>query len=162
MGRILAGKIEIPQAALEPRSGTVRPPLRSAWLGTLFGLLMLLAALWAAMINSYGAAVAVGFLGVVFTVAAAPQVVWGHEVHWNQKGIEGPAKMFGLTLGAARTEIAWSDIVRAGRTMTGYWYVESSEGRRVYWSYLCAEDHALTRALRDHCPTIQFNFHLPT
>ena len=71
------------------------------------------------------------------------------------------AKMFGLTLGAARTEIAWSDIVRAGRTMTGYWYVESGDGRRVYWSYLCAGCDALWQALRGHCPTLQFDFHLP-
>jgi len=158
----MPGKIEIPHAAQEPRSGIVRPPLLSAWFGTLFGLLMIVAAVWAAMINSYDMTAALGFLGIVFTVAAVPQVIWRHEVRWNQKEIEGPAKMLGLTLGAARTEIAWSDIVRAGRTMTGYWYVESGDGRRVYWSYLSAGRDALRQALRGHCPTLQFDFHLPT
>jgi hypothetical protein len=158
----MVGKIEIPQETLEPRSGIVRPPLLSVWFGTLFGLLMIVAAVWAAMINSYDMTAALGFLGIVFAVAAAPQVIWRHEVHWNQKKIEGPAKMFGLTLGSARTEIAWSDIVRAGRTMTGYWYVETSDGKRVYWSYLCAGCGALIRAVRGHCPTLQFDFHLPT
>jgi len=151
----MLGKIE------DPRSGIVRPPLLSAWFGTLFGLLTIVAAVWAA-INSYDMTAALGFLGIVFTVAAVPQVIWRHEVRWNQKEIEGPAKMLGLTLGAARTEIAWSDIVRAGRTMTGYWYVESGDGRRVYWSYLSAGRDALRQALRGHCPTLQFDFHLPT
>jgi hypothetical protein len=140
----------------------IRPPIWSTWFGTLFGLLMIVAAAWAAMINSYDLTAALGFLGIVFAAAAAPQVIWRHEVRWNQIEIEGPAKMFGLTLGAARTKIAWSDIVRAGRTMTGYWYVESSDGRRVYWSYLCSGCYALMRAVRSHCPTLDFDFHLPT
>ena len=158
----MVGKIGIPSDAQEPRSGIVRPPHLSAWFGTLFGLLMIGAALLAVMTNSYDMTAALGFLGIVFTIAAAPQVIWRHEVRWNQKKIEGPARMFGLTLGAARTEIAWSDIVRAGRTMTGYCYVESGDGRRVYWSYLCAGCDALWQALRGHCPTLQFDFHLPT
>jgi hypothetical protein len=156
------GMIGIPPEALEPESGILRPPVLSVWFGTLFGLLMIVAAVWAAMINRYDMAAAFGFLGVVFTAAAAPQVIWRHEVRWNQMEIYGPAKMFGLTLGAGRTEIAWSDIVRAGRTMTGYWYVESRDGRRVYWSYLCAGCDVLIQAVRGHCPTLQFDFHLPT
>jgi hypothetical protein len=159
---IEAGGRRKSQAALEPGSGIVRPPLLSARFGTYFGSLMLLAAVWAAMLHSYDMAAAAGLLGLVFTFAAAPQVVWRHEVCWNQEGIEGPAKMFGLTLGAARTGIAWVDIARVGRTITGYWYVESSDGSRVYWSYLGAGHEALAQALRAHCPTLQFNFHLPT
>jgi hypothetical protein len=158
----MAGKTESPWASLESPSGIIRPPLRSAWFVTLFGLLMLLVALWEATFNRYDMAAAAGFLGVVFIVAAAPQIAWRHEVRWSQKGIEGPANLLGLTLGAARTEIAWADIVRAGRSMTGYWYVESSDGRRVYWSYLCAGCDALLRVLRGHCPTLQFNFHIRT
>jgi hypothetical protein len=158
----MVDKIEIPHEALDPRFGMVRPPLLSIWLGTLFGCVMIVAAVWAAMIKSYDIAAALGFLGIVFAVAAAPQVVWRHEVRWNQKEIEGPAKMFGLTLGAARAKIVWSDIVRAARTMTGYWYVESSDGRRVYWSYLCAGCDGPMQALRAHCPTLNFDFHIPT
>lgn len=148
-------KTDFPQAAEEQPSGTIRPALLRAWFGTLFGLTMLLAALWAAIVNNNGdVAAGVAFLGLVFVGASAPQVVWDHKVRWNQKGIEGPAKMFGLTLGATRTEIAWSDIVRTGRTQTGYWYVESGDGRRIYWSYLCAGYEALTRELRRQCPTL--------
>jgi hypothetical protein len=139
----------------EAQSGTIRPPLLRAWFGTLVGLMMLLVALWAAIVSGNGdMAAAMAFLGVVFVGASAPQVVWDHKVRWNQQGIEGPAKMFGLTLGAARTEIAWPDIVRTGRTQTGYWYVESRDGRRVYWSYLCAGYEALARELRRQCPTL--------
>jgi hypothetical protein len=151
----MADKTDFRQAAEEAQSGTIRPPLLRAWFGTLFGLLMLLVALWAAVISNNGdVAAAMAFLGVVFVGASAPQVIWDHKVRWNQKGIEGPAKIFGLTLGATRTEIAWSDIVRTGRTQTGYWYVESGDGRRIYWSYLCAGHEALTRELRRQCPTL--------
>ncbi len=63
--------------------------------------------------------------------------------------------MFGPTLGAARTEIAWSEIAKTGKTITGYWYVESGDGRRVYWSYLYKGYGALVLALRGHCPSLQ-------
>jgi hypothetical protein len=151
----MADKSDFPQAAEEAQSGTIRPPLLRAWLGTLFGLMMLLAALWAAIVSRNGdVAAAAAFLGIVFVGASAPQVAWDHKVRWNQKGIEGPAKMFGLTLGPARTEITWSDIVRTGRTQTGYWYVESRDGRRVYWSYLCVGYEALARELQRQCPSL--------
>jgi hypothetical protein len=157
----MTDKAEIPQAVPETQSGRIRLPRFRAWFGMLFGLLMLAVALWATIVNSNGdVAAAMAFPGVVFTGAAAPQVVWDHEVRWNQKGIEGPAKMFGLTLGAARTEIAWSEIVKMGRAKTRYWYVEAGNGRRVYWSYLSVGYEALTRALKGHCPTLRLDFHL--
>lgn len=118
----MADKTDFPQAAEGAQSGTIRPPLLRAWFGTLLGLMMLLIALWAAIVNNNGdVATAMAFLGLVFVGASAPQVAWDHEVRWSQRGIEGPAKMFGLTLGATRTEIAWSDIVRTGgpRQITG-------------------------------------------
>jgi hypothetical protein len=155
VGDDMADKSDFPPVAEEAPSGTIRPPLLRAWLGTLFGLMMLLAALWAA-IGSHNSdvAAAAAFLGIVFVGASAPQIAWDHKVRWNQTGIEGPAKMFGLTLGPTRTEIAWSDIVRTGRTQTGYWYVESRDGRRVYWSYLCVGYEALTRELQRKCPPL--------
>jgi len=159
----MTGKIEIGQAALEVQSGVVRPLLKMAWFGTLLGLIMLVVALWIAIINNhYLHAAAVAFVGALFAVASVPQVAWNHEVRWNHKGIEGPAKMLGLSLGAARTEIAWSDIVRTGRSTTAYWYVEAGDGRRVYFSYLCsylcAGHEALAQALQYHRPTLR----LPT
>jgi hypothetical protein len=139
----------------EVQSGTIRPPHLRAWIGTLFGILMLLVALWAAIISHNGdVAAGVAFLGVVFVGASAPQVAWDHKVRWSPKGIEGPATMFGLTLGPTRTEIAWSDIIRTGRTHTGYWYVESRDGRRVYWSYLCVGYEALAQELQRQCPAL--------
>lgn len=151
----MADKADLPHAGEETPSGTIRPPLLRAWFGTLFGSTILLVALWAAIVdNNADVAAGMAFLGIVFVGASAPQIAWDHKVRWNQKGIEGPAKMFGLTLGSTRTEIAWSDIVRTGRTPTGYWYVESGDGRRVYWSYLCEGYEALTRELRRQCPTL--------
>jgi hypothetical protein len=101
------------------------------------GLLVFAAALWAAIFSNGGwAAAAAALFGAAIAGFMAPSVTSIHAVRWNGEGIEGPARMFGPTLGTARTEIAWSDIVRTGKTVTGYWYVESGDGRRVYWSYL--------------------------
>jgi hypothetical protein len=151
----MADKSDFFQAAEEAQSGTIRPPFLRAWLGTLFGSMMLLIALWAAIASHNGdVAAATAFLGLVFVGTSAPQVAWDHKVRWNQKGIEGPTKMFGLTLGPTRTEIAWSDIVGTGRTQTGYWYVESRDGRRVHWSYLYVGYEALTRELQRQCPSL--------
>lgn len=66
----------------------------------------------------------------------APSLTRWHDVRWDGHGIRGIGKMFGPTLGWTRTRIAWPEIVRVGRTMTGYWYVETVDRRRVYWSYL--------------------------
>jgi hypothetical protein len=137
----------------------IRPELWTAWATVLIGSLMLVVALWAVTIENGGwAAAAVALLGAAIAGFMAPSVTSLHAVRWNENGIEGPAKMFGLTLGVARTEIAWADIVRTGVTTTGYWYVESTDGRRVYWSYLYKGYGALVRALRRQCPTLRLPF----
>ena len=62
--------------------------------------------------------------------------------------------MFGPTLGAARTQIQWADIVRTGKTATSYWFVETSDGRRIYWSYLYKGYRAFVGYLRTRCPDL--------
>src|SRR5262245_7827910 len=124
-------------ATLAGRTGTIRPDLWSAWLTVVAGLAMVVAAAWAAIHGNGGwAAAGAALLGAAIAGFMAPSVTSIHAVHWNERGIEGPAKMLGPTLGRARTEIAWSEIVKTGTTTTGYWFVESGDGRRVYWSYL--------------------------
>jgi hypothetical protein len=75
-------------------------------------------------------------------------------VSWDQDGLQGPSKTFGSILRAARTKIAWADIVESDRLLRGYWYVEASDGRRIYWdSYFSGYDR-LTLALRHQCPSL--------
>ncbi|CAN5621673.1 hypothetical protein BH10PSE6_BH10PSE6_35810 [soil metagenome] len=66
--------------------------------------------------------------------------------------------MYGPALGTARTTIAWPDVVRTGSTITSYWYVESRDGRRVYWSYLYKGYGALIAELRRQRPSLELNF----
>lgn len=120
---------------------------------------MFVAASWASIHGNGGwAAAGVALLGAAIAGFMAPSVTSIHAVHWNDRGVEGPAKMFGPTLGTARTEIEWQDIVKTGKTITGYWYVESGDGRRVYWSFMYKGYGALVLALRSHRPSLQFRF----
>lgn len=109
--------------------------------GTLFGQ-----ASWAG--------VGLTLLGLAIGGFMAPSLTSIHRVRWTQDGIEGPSKIFGPSLGVARTTIAWGDIVRAGTTITSYWFVEAQDGRRVYWSYLYKGYGALTSYLRDKRPNL--------
>ena len=146
-------------AALAHGAGTIRPELWTAWLTVLSGMAMLAVAAWASIYRNGGwAAAGVAVLGALIAGFMAPSLTSMHAVHWNEHGIEGPAKMFGPTLRAARTGIAWSDIVKTGKTITGYWFVESSDGRPVYWSYLYKGYGALMAALQRHRPSLDLRF----
>jgi hypothetical protein len=148
-----------PPAALAQGAGTIRPELWTAWLTVLGGIAMLAAAAWVSIYRNGGwAAAGIAVLGALSAGFMAPPLTSMHAVHWNEHGIEGPAKMFGPTLGTARTEIAWSDIVKMGKTITGYWFVESRDGRRVYWSYLYKGYGALIAAQQSHCPSLNLRF----
>ena len=145
--------------ALKGQAGTIRPELWSAWLTVLGGSGMFVAASWASIHGNGGwDAAGVALLGAAIAGFMAPSVTSIHAVHWNDRGVECPAKMLGPTLGTARTEIEWQDIVKTGKTITGYWYVESGDGRRVYWSFLYKGYGALVLALRSHRPPLQFRF----
>ena len=148
-----------PPAALAQGAGTIRPELWSAGFTVLGGMAMLAVAAWASIYKNGGwAAAGVAVLGALIAGFMAPSLTSIHAVHWNEVGIEGPAKTFGPTLGTARTEIAWSDIVKTGKTITGYWFIESGDGRRVYWSYLYKGYGALMAALQNHRPSLDLRF----
>jgi len=118
-----------------------------------------MAAAWASIYGNGGWAVApAALLGAAIAGFMAPSVTSIHAVHWNEQGIEGPSRMFGPTLGFARTEMAWSEIEKTGTTRTGFWYVEARDGRRVYWSYLYKGYGALMLALRAYRPSLDLRF----
>jgi|HubBroStandDraft_6_1064221.scaffolds.fasta_scaffold125965_3 hypothetical protein len=136
--------------------GTIQPERASAWFTVIVGTAMCLSGLlgilalhlgWiGALLATMGAAIA-GFM--------SPSLTSVHAVRWDTDGVEGPSSLFGPTLGLKRTQVAWSDIVKAGETFTSYWFVESSDGRRIYWSYLYKGYSALTQALRARCPNLE-------
>ncbi len=93
-------------------------------------------------------------MGLAIAGFMAPSLTNLHNVQWTTLGVNGPARMFGPTLGLSRTEIAWRDIVTAGKTITGYWFVQAADGRRIYWSYLYKGYGAFVSAIKAHCPTL--------
>lgn len=66
----------------------------------------------------------------------APSLTHWHDVRWNSEGIEGPSRPFGPTLALSRTFIHWKDVVSTGETKMTYRFIQSEDGRRIYWSYL--------------------------
>jgi hypothetical protein len=141
-------------AVIDARQGTIRPEFWSALLTVGLGTAIFLAAVWGIFVGGGRVAVAAALVGAAIAGFMAPSLTSMHAVCWSERGIEGPTKIFGPTLGLSRTEIAWADIVTTGKTATGYWYVQSADGRRVYWSYLYKGYGALIAALQRRCPTL--------
>lgn len=94
-------------------------------------------------------------LGGAIAGFMSPSLTSMHDVSWNESSLTGPAKMFGPTLGTKRSTIAWPEIVKTGKTFTGYWFVEAADGRRIYWSYLYNGYGKLTEALKSKIPSVR-------
>jgi hypothetical protein len=142
-------------AALDAASGSIRPEKITAAVTVLVGAGMAVGGTASALFGGGGGwAAASALMGFAIAVFMAPSLTSLHAVNWNTDGIEGPSRLFGPTLGVARARIAWSEIARTGVTSTSYWYVESNDKRRVYWSYLYKGHGALGAALTAHCPQL--------
>jgi hypothetical protein len=139
--------------------GVIRPERWTALLTVLggLGLFFLPAYRWATTVQTDGQKAAEGFcmlLGLAVAAFMAPSLTSIHAVAWNDEGVSGPSSRFGPTLGLSKAHIRWDEIARVGRTLTGYWFVEATDGRRVYWSYLYKGYGAFDKALHAHCPSL--------
>lgn len=140
--------------ALDGLSGTITPEKISAYLTVIFGAAMAIAGAYFFFMgrgDADVAAILVACLGIAIAGFMAPSLTHIHDVRWTANFIEGPSKLFGPTLGTVRTTITWPDIMRTGATFTGYWYVESHDRRRVYWSYLYKGNEALAIVIQMKC-----------
>jgi hypothetical protein len=136
--------------------GTIRPERISAWFTVIMGTAICLFGLASVLALHTGwIGGALGVMGLAIAGFMAPSLTSVHAVHWNSEGVEGPSTLFGPTLGLKRTQIIWSDIMNTGRTFTSYWFIESSDGRRIYWSYLYKGHIAFAQALHAHCPNLE-------
>jgi len=137
--------------------GTIRPGMASAVFTVVGGIGMAVLGVVIAASRDR-AALLLTVVGVAIAGFMAPSLTSVHAVHWNADAIEGPSNRFGPTLGAKRATIPWHAIVKTGATLTGYWFVESYDKRRVYWSYLYKGHGKLAAALRDRCPGLRLPF----
>lgn len=135
--------------ALDGESGAISPDRISAILTVAFGSLMLIGgiAYGFAEPRAWLVATGVALFGLAIGGFMSPSLTHVHDVFWDAEGIEGPSSLFGPTLGLSRTKIAWGDIVSVGETVTSYWFVQSSDRRRVYWSYLYKGHQTLAAAM---------------
>ena len=147
---IQRGKPEV----LDGAAGAISPEKISAVLTVAVGIAMIAGGLWQSFtVQSYGPLI-ISLLGAAIGGFMAPSLTHMHDVRWSEGGVDGPSKMFGPTLGTARAKIQWQDVVRTGTTITGYWYLETKDRRRIYWSYLYKGNEAFSVAIRAKCPRI--------
>lgn len=95
-----------------------------------------------------------GLFGAALVGFIAPSLTSRHDVVWDAKGLAGPSRLMGPSLGLRRVAIGWGEIAQTGKTFTDYWYVEAHNGERVYWSYLYGGYGALTAAIKMHRPDL--------
>jgi len=140
---------------LDGTSGSITPEKTSAAVTVTIGAGVAVAGLWLFLDGHNGfAPLALALAGAAIAGFMAPSLGHRHDVRWTDEVVEGPSRLLGPTLGLARNAIPWRDIVATGATLTGYWYVETRDRRRVYWSFLYQGNQAFAAAIRAHCPSV--------
>jgi hypothetical protein len=143
-------------SVLSDTAGAIEPEKGTAWFTVIGGCFMSLAGLYGVLFQGGGwGGMVVALLGLGAAGFMAPSLTSVHKVTWDEESVEGPSNLFGPTLGLRRTRILWSDISRMGTTVTGYWFVESDDGRRVYWSFLYKGHGALAAFLYAKRPDLE-------
>lgn len=117
--------------------GTVRPHRGLIAFVLVLGLLLFGAASWGLLTahRQDWAAAGVALFSGSLVAALAPLLTAHYAIHWNEWGIEGPARAFSLRSRIARRRLLWQDIARFGRTRGSDYFFESADGRRIYWNF---------------------------
>ena len=136
------------------QSGTISPGKISAALVTATGLGVAAVGVTQLAESDYVIGGIYLLAGAALAIFMGSSLTHLHDVSWGPEGVTGPSKLFGLSLGLQRTKIAWSDVRRSGTTATSYWYIEATDHRRIYWSYLYPGYGQFVDRLASECPTI--------
>ncbi|MFZ4687708.1 MAG: hypothetical protein ACOYLS_00585 [Polymorphobacter sp.] len=99
-----------------------------------------------------GAAVAV--LGVVGCIGVLPGLSARMNVEWNDAGVSGPSQAWGPFFGLGRATIGWDEITVFAGTWSGYAFVATADGRRVYWTEQHSGFDRMFRALLRRRPDL--------
>lgn len=100
-----------------------------------------------------GAALLFSFvLGIEATRASILAFMSCSAVAWNDQVVEGPGRMILLAVGHQRSKIAWKDITASGLNFAAYWYIEASDGQRIYWNLAYTGHGAFAQALLQRNP----------
>lgn len=134
--------------------GAISPGKISAALVTALGVGVLLSGVHAAATGDLKVGLGWAAAGGLLIIFMGPSLTHRHDVIWTDEGVQGPSRLFGPSLWLSRTSIQWQDIGAVGATITNYWFVQSFDGRRIYWSYLYPGYGSLTRRLRAKRPDL--------
>ena len=116
--------------------GNITPGKISAAAITLVGAALTIFGLASIIYGVLAAGLSCLVVGLALTIFMGPSLTRMHDVSWNATEVNGPSRLFGLSLGRSRTTIRWDEVTSTGKTVTNYWFIQSGDGRRIYWSYL--------------------------
>ena len=145
-------------AFLNDAEGRISPGKGTAWFTVTFGGLMFIAGLVSLATYKEPEMVRTGIVLMLFGGAIGgfmlPSLTSIHDVIWSDTSVEGASKLFGPTLGRKREKINWSEFESSGKTATDYWYLQTKDKRRIYWSYLYLGYDEFVMAIQRNCPNI--------
>lgn len=144
-------------------TGSIRPDPVITWIGIVMFGAFVVGGIAMMFMRLALAGLLSALFGGVLLAFMLPSLHPSQIVKWDDDGLEGPCKTWGLTLGTKRTFVRWQELVKAGKTASMYWYVEAEDGRCVFWSSQYPGWGALTAALYRKCPKLALppDMHLP-
>lgn len=135
-------------------SGTITPGKVSAAIVTVIAIVIAGAGVLLALRGELGIGLGCTAVGTALALFMGPSLTHIHDLAWNDLEVEGPSRLFGLGLGLSRTSILWHEIGAVGSTITSYWFIQATDGRRVYWSYLYPGYGSFSARLRAKRPDL--------
>jgi len=91
--------------------------------------------------------------GAISLVFLMPLLSKDHVV-WNGKYVEGPSGKYRQIFKQQKTRIMWSDIAVRGTVMSGYWYIQAEDCRKIHWNHHYAGYRAFDDAVVKNCPAL--------
>ena len=128
---------------LTEKDGRISPDRWSAGLVVLVGVGLAVYYLYAfiqGMSSGTPVANALNLAGVLggglMALWMLPSLTSLQDLSWDHWGVHGIGHKIGPVLGWRKERIGWHEISRRGETVTRHRYLETSDGRRIYWSHL--------------------------
>jgi hypothetical protein len=139
--------------------GSIGPGLIITWGSILAGIAM-------CMLGTFNLITGAGLLegwacvvtGILIAGFMAPSLSSTHVVSWTTAAVEGPSTPFGPTLGFKRASIPWRDIAKTGTTLSGYWYIQSNDGTRIFWSRFYKNCDLFNYLIMEKRPDLKLDF----
>lgn len=103
-------------------------------------------------IESSFPAIVLAFISLVAVPVMATAFSSAYDISWSTQGITGPTTRRHPPFAPERQEIAFDDIVAAGRDKWGNYYVQDEGGNRIRWNWFYNGYPELMHFVEDVCP----------